>query len=148
MVESGICVFKRCLKLSHLPESSPFTITSFSRAVKLFAHLLNLRPIVLVAPSAAYQDELTAILPTALRGPSSAEWTGMGAGANYSGQAAIIAQQQSAFKKYWRFQYLQGIRKNHGLAEKGNFEVGAIVLVTNLSGNSGRSNPFPALGKI
>ena len=66
MIESSIGVFKRCLKVSQLPGSCPFTIVTFTRACKLSANLMKLRPICLLPPQVAYPEELNCVSPTAL----------------------------------------------------------------------------------
>ena len=98
---------------------------------------MNLRSLCLLPPGAAYPEELTAVSPTALRGPSHAEWTAMAASKNYTGKAAILAHQQSTFKKQWTTHYTKTMRSNHGLAEKGTFEVNDIVLILELAGANG-----------
>ena len=91
----------------------------------------------MIAPGAAYPKELTAVLPTALRGPSHAEWTAMANQSYYSVQAAILAHQQSTFKKQWITHYSKTMRRNHGIAEKGSFSEGDVVLVVDLAGANG-----------
>ena len=148
-IESTIRVFKRTLKASLMPGSVPLTVTSLSRAVRLSANLLNLRPIVLLPSSAADPDELIAASPTSLRGPANCQWAPLGAGRDYSGQAAIIEKSLQAFRKHWVTHYARRLRATHKMAPDGpGWHEGDIVLVTDLASKSGRDHPYPRLAKI
>jgi hypothetical protein len=148
-IESSIRVFKRTLKASLMPGSVPMTVTSLSRAVRLSANLLNLRPIVLLPSTAADPDELIAASPTSLRGPANCQWAPLGAGRDYAGQAAIIEQQQQSFRKHWITHYSRRLRATHKMAADGpGWDEGDIVLVTDLASKSGRDHPYPRLARI
>ena len=78
-VESSIKSFKKILKASFLPGLPGMTLCSFNRVVQMSCHVMNLRPVCLLPYSSARPRELNCVSPQALRGPSHAEWTSMGA---------------------------------------------------------------------
>jgi len=129
--------------------STPLTVTSFGRCVRLSANLLNLRPIVLLPSTAADPHELVAASPTSLRGPAHCQWAPLGAGRDYSGQAAIIQQQQQQFRKNWIKFYSRRLRATHQMAPDGpGWQEGAIVLISDLASRSGRDHPHARLARI
>ena len=109
-------------------------------------HTVNLRPVVLMPYEAANPGELTAISPTALRGPDSAGWPALGRSRNFTGQIACISKQQESFKQKWRTFYSKVVRRTHNMAQTGEgFSVGDVVMILDLSVTH-RQPPFPALG--
>ena len=133
-VESSVRSIKRILKASFLPSLEGMTPISFVRAVQMSVHTVNLRPVVLMPYEAANPGELTAISPTALRGPDSAGWPALGRSRNFTGQIACISKQQESFKQKWRTFYSKVVRRTHNMAQTGEgFSVGNVVMLLDLS---------------
>ena len=111
--------------------------------------LFRSRPVVLLAAGAAEPGELLCASPSSLRGPSHAQWTPLGAARHYAGQMAVVAGQQTAFKRAFKMHYLQKLRYNHNMAVSGKnqFSQGDIVLICDLSSAQGQS-PHPVVGRI
>jgi hypothetical protein len=148
-IESTIKIFKRCLQASMMPGTSPLTVTSFGRACRLSAEMLNKRPIVLLPSDSSNPDELLTCSPTSLRGPSNCAWMSMAAGRDYTGQASEIHRQQVRFRRAWLIHYSRRLRSNSKMATEGpGWGVGSIVMITDMASPSGRDHPFPRLAKI
>jgi len=148
-IESSIGSFKRTLMSSFLPGLPGMTVCSFQRAVSMSVSMMNLRPVVLLPYGAADPGELNCASPSSLRGPSHAQWTPLGASRHYAGQMAVVAGQQTAFKKAFKKHYLRCMYKNHNMATTGKdqFNVNDVVMICDLSSTQGQS-PHPAVGRI
>ena len=153
-IESSIGSFKRILTSSLMAgwqggRVAGMTVTSFHRAVQMSCSQMNLRPVILLPPGAAEPGELLCASPSSLRGPSHAQWTPLGAARHYAGQMAVVAGQQTAFKRAFKMHYLQKLRYNHNMATSGKnqFSQGDIVLICDLSSAQGQS-PHPVVGRI
>jgi hypothetical protein len=149
-IESSIRIFKRTLTASLMPgTSTPLTVVSFGRAARMSCALMNMRPIVLIPSTGADPDELTSCSPASLRGPAHSEWAALGAGRDFSGQAAIIQQQQRKFRACWIKFYLRRMRATHKMAQDGpGWEEDDICLITDLPSRSGRDHPHSRLARI
>jgi hypothetical protein len=147
-IESVIKSFKICLKATMLPWTSPLSIVSFVNVARRCAALLNSRPIALLPPTLADPDEILSISPNSLTGPASATWWNLGAARHYSGQQALLQSHLTKFSKNFRVHYANKLYSNSNMATESALQIGDICLITDLSSNSGRSNPLPALGRI
>ena len=126
-VESTIKSLKKVLKASLLPTIEGMTATSFTRAVKMSASTINLRPVILLPPGASHPGELTCVLPQALRGPDYVQWLATGYSQQYSAQLAIVARQQEAFKRAWRTHYTRRLRRLYNMVESNaTFQIGDV----------------------
>ena len=134
---------------SFLPGLPGMTVCSFHRAVSMSVSMMNLRPVVLLPYGAADPGELNCASPSSLRGPSHAQWTPLGASRHYAGQMAVVAGQQTAFKRAFKTHYLKTLRSNHNMATTGKdqFSVNDVVMICNLSSAQGQS-PHPVVGRI
>ena len=150
-VESSVKSVKKILKASFLPGMAGMTVTSFTRVIQLAISTVNLRPVILLPYDSANPGELTVISPQALRGPDHAQYVSLAKAHHYTGQAAIVAQQQLSFAKKWKIFYTARLRKTHSMAqdgiEGGDFKEGDVCLIMDLS-SSHNQNPFPQLGII
>ena len=61
---------------------------------------------------------------------------------------AIIAAQQKNFKKFWKMHYTRRLRSTHNMPQEGTWQEEDVVLIHDLSNDSGRRPPYPVLGKI
>ena len=147
-VESSIKTFKRCFKAAQMPGTVPLTIVSFSRCVQNCASLMNMRPIVILPPSLSDPDKLMTVSPSSLCGPSDSYWTSLGAVGDYKGQQALQASLLTQFRKYWKLHYAQHQMSNGQMAKTREIHLKDVVLITDLTDNSGRSNPHAALGRV
>ena len=131
-----------------MPGTSPLTIVSFINVARRCAALLNSRPVAILPPSLSDPDEILSVSPNSLAGPSSATWWNLGAARNYSGQQALLQAHLAKFSKNLKIHYTNKLYSNSNMATESALEIDDIVLITDLSSNSGRSNPLPALGRI
>ena len=131
-----------------LPGTSPLSIVSFTNVARRCAALLNSRPIAILPPSLADPDEILSVSPNSLAGPASATWWNLGAARHYSGQQALLQSHLTKFSKNFRIHYANKLYSNSNMATESALQIGDICLITDLSSNSGRSNPLPALGRI
>ena len=99
-------------------------------------------------PSLLDPDEILSVSPNSLAGPASATWWNLGAARNYSGQQALLQSYLAKFSKNFRIHYANKLYSNSNMATESALQIGDIVLITDLSSNSGRTNPLPALGRI
>ena len=150
-IESSVKSVKKILKASFLPGMAGMTVTSFTRVVQLAISTVNLRPVILLPYDAAKPGELTVLSPQALRGPDHAQYVAVARARHFTGQAAIVAQQQQSFAKKWQIFYTARLRRTHSMAqnelEGGGFKKGDVCLIMDLSSSQGQS-PFPQLGII
>ena len=150
-IESSVKYIKKILKASFLPGMAGMTVTSFTRVVQLSVSTLSLHTVILLPYDAVKPGELTVLSPQALRGPDHAQYVALARARHFTGQAAIIAQQQQSFAKKWKIFYTARLRRTHSMAqnelEGGGFTIGDIVLILDLSSSQGQ-NPFPQLGII
>ena len=150
-IESSVKSVKKILKASFLPGMAGMTGTSFTGVIQLSVSTINLRPVILLPYDAAKPEELTVLSPQSLRGPDHALYVALASTRHFTGQAAIIAQQQESFAKNWKIFYTTRLRRTHSMAqnelEGGGFTIGDIVLILDLFSSQGQ-NPFPQLGII
>ena len=147
-IESVIKSFKTCLKATMMPGTSPLTIVSFTNVARRCAALLNSRPVAILPPSLSDPDEILSVSPNSLAGPASATWWNLGAARNYSGQQALLQSHLAKFSRNFRIHYANKLYSNSNMATESALQINDIVLITDLSSNSGRTNPLPALGRI
>ena len=151
-IESSIKTFKRTLAASLMPgTSSPLTVCSFGRCIRMSANMMNLRPIVLLPsdPANSEPGELLLASPTSLRGPSNCAWMPLAAGRDYKGQAALIQQQQIKFRANHVKHTVRRMRSNSRMETSGpGWGIGSVVLITDMAGRGGRDHPYPRLARI
>ena len=100
-------------------------------------------------PTLADPEELMTLSPSAIRGPSDAEWFSLGQSRDYRGQHALQAQALNRFKKYWQIWYVKRLRTVGKLTDAVSpLKLGEVVLITDLKSTSIRSNPHLAVGRI
>ena len=131
-----------------MPGTSPLTIVSFINVARRCAALLNSRPVAILPPSLSDPDEILSVSPNSLAGPSSATWWNLGAARDYSGQQALLQAHLAKFSRNFKIHYANKLYSNSNMATQSALQVNDKVLITDLSSNSGRSNPHPALGRI
>ena len=124
------------------------TIVSFINVARRCAALLNSRPVAILPPSLSDPDEILSVSPNSLAGPAIATWWNLGAARNYSGQQALLQSHLAKFSRNFRIHYANKLYSNSNMATESALEIDDIVLITDLSSNSGCSNPLPALGRI
>ena len=115
--------------------------------VKGCAALVNSRPVAIIRSSLADPDEILSVSPNSLRGPASATWWSLGAQRNYSGQQQLLHSLLARFSKYYKIYYANKLYSNSNMATRSELQLGDIVLITDLSSNSGRSSPHATLEK-
>ena len=124
------------------------TIVSFINVARRCAALLNSRPVAILPPSLSDPDKILSVSPNSLAGPSSTTWWAPGAARDYSGQQALLQAHLAKFSRNFKIHYAKKLYSNSNMATQSALQVNDIVLITDLSSNSGRSNPHPALGRI
>ena len=131
-----------------MPGTSPLTIVSFINVARRCAALLNSRPVAILPPSLSDPDKILSVSPNSLAGPSITTWWALGAARDYSGQQALLQAHLAKFSRNFKIHYANKLYSNSNMATHAALQVNDKVLITDLSSNSGRSNPHPALGRI
>ena len=151
-VESTVKSFKKVLYSSLKPGTTDLTVSSFGRAMRLCAAMVNGRPVVLLPEGGRHPDEGMLCSPTSLRGPSHSQWTSAAASRDARGQYGIIKALEARFQKNWVTHYSRRLRTNTKLdrssSPTASWPPGSIVLILDLPGRSGRLHPHPRLGRI